>query len=215
MAGNDNSTSRFLVPEATASRPHKTWLTIRKSRFLTQTCHCPTIESAREFIALIKSANPDATHNCWAYLAGPPGDSARVGSSDDGEPHGTAGRPMLNVLLHCGAGQLCAVVSRWFGGIKLGTGGLVRAYQDSVRENLGSLPLVWNIRRENLRIRAEYSYLDRLRQLLARHEARIENETYGSRVEIDAAVPEDAAAELKTALARDGAEIVEKFAPDL
>ena len=67
--------------------------------------------------------------------------TARIGSSDDGEPHHTAGRPMLNVLLHGGIGEIAVVVTRWFGGIKLGTGGLARAYQESVQTNLLDLPV--------------------------------------------------------------------------
>ncbi|MFQ8890076.1 MAG: IMPACT family protein [Bilophila wadsworthia] len=83
---------------------------------------------------------PDATHNCWAYAAGAPGQTSKVGYSDDGEPHGTAGRPMLTMLLHGGVGELSAVVTRYFGGIKLGTGGLVRAYQGMVKLGLETLP---------------------------------------------------------------------------
>src|SRR6185437_606076 len=83
----------------------------------------------------------DATHNCWAYVAGPPGSTSRVGMSDAGEPHGTAGRPMLTVLLHSGVGEIAAVVTRYYGGTKLGTGGLVKAYGGSVQLALESLPL--------------------------------------------------------------------------
>ena len=91
------------------------------------------MEAARAFVEQIRTKHADATHNCWAFVTGAPGHSGQVGFSDDGEPHGTAGRPMLQVLLHCGVGEITMVVTRWFGGVKLGTGGLVRAYQDSVR----------------------------------------------------------------------------------
>ena len=77
----------------------------------------------------------------FAYNAGNPGSTAICGCSDDGEPHGTAGRPMLNVVLHSDVGELCVVVTRYFGGILLGTGGLVKAYQDSVKLALEDLPL--------------------------------------------------------------------------
>ena len=130
--------TRYPIPAAGPDRPHRTELLIRRSRFLAQCAHTPGPEAARAFVESIRRANADATHNCWAYAAGAPGQTARIGSSDDGEPHGTAGRPMLQVLLHCGIGEICVVVTRWFGGVKLGTGGLVRAYQDSVRENLAN-----------------------------------------------------------------------------
>ena len=88
---------------------------------------------------------PDATHNCWAYVAGPPASTGRVGMSDAGEPHGTAGRPMLTVLLHSGVGEIAAVVTRYYGGIKLGTGGLVKAYGGAVLAALEALPRVERI----------------------------------------------------------------------
>lgn len=130
----------YPIPLAGASAPHTASLLIKRSRFLTQIARTGTPEEARAFIERIRSLNTDATHNCWAFVAGPPGSTARIGCNDDGEPHGTAGRPMLQILLHSGVGQICAVVTRWFGGIKLGTGGLVRAYQDSVSNCLASLP---------------------------------------------------------------------------
>ncbi len=97
-------------------------------------------ESARRFIEEVRQEHRTATHNCWAYVAGPAGDSAFVGSSDDGEPSGTAGRPMLTALLYSGVGEIAAVVTRYFGGILLGTGGLVRAYQGAVKAGLKTLP---------------------------------------------------------------------------
>ena len=132
----------YPIPLAGASAPHTASLLIKRSRFLTQIARTGTPEEARAFIERIRSLNTDATHNCWAFVAGPPGSTARIGCNDDGEPHGTAGRPMLQILLHSGVGQICAVVTRWFGGIKLGTGGLVRAYQDSVGDRDAALRLL-------------------------------------------------------------------------
>ena len=85
--------------------------------------HVPTEEDAKIFIARIKDEFPDATHHCWAYVAGPPGDTAQIGMSDDGEPHGTAGKSILTVLLYSEIGETVAVVTRYFGGTKLGTEG--------------------------------------------------------------------------------------------
>ena len=81
----------------------------------------------------------DATHNCWAFQTDEPGSTRSIGCSDDGEPHGTAGKPMLNVLCHSNVGEIVAVVTRYYGGTKLGTGGLARAYSDSVKAALDVL----------------------------------------------------------------------------
>lgn len=112
---------------------------IKKSRFIVHIEHTPDIKSAKAFIALIKEKYKDANHNCWAYVAGRPNDSQVLGFSDDGEPNGTAGKPMLNVLMGSKLGEVTAVVTRYFGGIKLGTGGLARAYGGSLIHALDEL----------------------------------------------------------------------------
>lgn len=127
---------RYLIP----ANFHRVEDSIKRSRFITSVDHAPDTESAREFINRIKTEFPDATHNCWAYASGPPGDTAAVGLSDDGEPSGTAGKPMLNMLLHGGIGEIAVVVTRYFGGTKLGTGGLVRAYSGMVKLGLETMP---------------------------------------------------------------------------
>ena len=134
--------SRFPIPAADAAAPFQTEIIIRRSRFLTHCAHTPGMEAARAFVEQIRTKHADATHNCWAFVAGAPGHSGQVGFSDDGEPHGTAGRPMLQVLLHCGVGEITMVVTRWFGGVKLGTGGLVRAYTDATKAAIEAADVV-------------------------------------------------------------------------
>lgn len=102
-------------------------LVLKKSRFLAQVEPCTSREAALARVAALRAAHPTAAHVCWALMAG--GHSAAV---DDGEPSGTAGRPMLDVLRHQGLEQVLATVVRYFGGVKLGAGGLVRAYTDAV-----------------------------------------------------------------------------------
>ncbi|MEH6457607.1 MAG: YigZ family protein, partial [Cocleimonas sp.] len=114
------------------AKQHRHETIIKRSRFITTIAHASSADEANAFIASIKKEFPDASHNCWAYVAGPAADSAKIGMSDDGEPHGTAGKPMLNVLLHSDIGEIVAVVTRYFGGTKLGPGGLVKAYSGSV-----------------------------------------------------------------------------------
>lgn len=149
----------------------------------------------------IRAEFPDATHNCWAYVAGPPGDSALIGMSDAGEPHGTAGRPMLDVLLHSGIGEVVAVVTRYYGGVKLGTGGLVKAYSGSVQHALASLPTIRKVVRIQMRITAGYADVETLRRTLKEYEAEVIDETYEENVIYITAVPIDAADRFTVAIA--------------
>lgn len=132
----------YLVPNLAPDEIHREEDVVRRSRFIVSLARVSSTEEAKAFIERIRAEHPAATHNCWAFNAGAPEDTAQVGASDDGEPQGTAGRPMLNVLLHSGVGEIAAVVTRYFGGTLLGTGGLVRAYQGSVKQGLDSLPVV-------------------------------------------------------------------------
>ena len=110
----------YLIPNLAAGEWHESELVIRRSRFLTHITRADSPAMAREAIDVMRTRHADATHNCWAFNAGPPGSTAQIGANDDGEPHGTAGRPMLGMLLHSDVGCICCVVTRWFGGIKLG-----------------------------------------------------------------------------------------------
>ena len=135
---------------------------IKRSRFITTLAHASSANEANTFVASIKKEFPDASHNCWAYVAGAPGDTARIGMSDDGEPHGTAGKPMLNVLLHSDIGEIVAVVTRYFGGTKLGSGGLVKAYSGSVKNSLEGLLLIEKRQLVSLILNFEYHISTRL-----------------------------------------------------
>ncbi|WJG10116.1 YigZ family protein [Aliiglaciecola sp. LCG003] len=104
---------------------------IKKSKFIAMATYVTNREQALQALSAIKAAFPDARHHCWAYLLGNPDSPISAAMSDDGEPSGTAGKPILNVLQHKGVGDIILVVTRYFGGIKLGAGGLVRAYSTS------------------------------------------------------------------------------------
>jgi uncharacterized YigZ family protein len=159
---------------------HRVEDTIKRSRFIVTLGQVASPVEAHAFVDTIRNEFPDATHNCWAYLAGAAGDTAYVGMSDDGEPHGTAGRPMLNVLLHSGVGQVATVVTRYFGGIKLGTGGLVRAYAGMVQLGLESLELREKITPVNLEVVLDYSYITLFKRMLSEFEVTIVTEDYGT-----------------------------------
>lgn len=139
---------------------------IKRSRFIVHIGHTPDVSSAREFIAEIKDKYPDAGHNCWAHIAGRPDDSQILGFSDDGEPNGTAGKPMLNVLMGSGIGEITAVVTRYFGGIKLGTGGLVRAYGGTLNNALDELETSEKISEVYVSGTSDYSHQGVIEQIL-------------------------------------------------
>lgn len=190
---------------------HRTESVIKRSRFITSTTHAPSMEDARLFVERIKKEFPDATHNCWAFAAGPPGQTAQVGFSDDGEPHGTAGRPMLTALLHGGVGELSCVVTRYFGGVKLGTGGLVRAYQGAVQENLETLPLRERIIPVKVHVIVDYPHVDRLRRLLPEFEAVLLEETFTADAAFIIMLPQEREADFTLAVTEqtDGTALLE------
>lgn len=179
----------YSIPNLAPGEWHESELVIRRSRFLTHIAKVSSTAEARLAIDEIRTRHADATHNCWAFNAGQPDSTAQVGANDDGEPHGTAGRPMLGILLHSGIGNLCCVVTRWFGGIKLGTGGLVRAYQDSTSKCLETLPVTLLVSQSLLALELHYTDNDRVRRLLAQHGASIREENYGANIRITLTLP--------------------------
>lgn len=139
---------------------------IKKSAFIVHIAHTPTLDDAKAFIKQIQQQYPDARHNCWAHVAGEPSGSHVLGFSDDGEPNGTAGKPMLNVLMGSGIGEITAVVTRYFGGIKLGTGGLVRAYGGSLNNALAELSLATRVPMVTLQGESSYALQGIIEQTL-------------------------------------------------
>ena len=169
----------YQIPDLAPEAIHREEEVIRRSRFIVSLAHTPDPDTAKAFIDRICREFPDATHNCWAYAAGAPGQTSQVGYSDDGEPHGTAGRPMLTMLLHGGVGELSAVVTRYFGGIKLGTGGLVRAYQGMVRLGLETLPTREHMIASRLEVILDYPHITLFRRLLQDYRASVIEENFG------------------------------------
>ncbi|MBK1880219.1 YigZ family protein [Pelagicoccus mobilis] len=125
----------YLIP----SENTEAEIVIQKSRFIAQAFLLESRDDVNGILEGIGTDHPNARHNCYAFIAGAPNDTQAYGFSDDGEPNGTAGKPMLKVLMHSGIGCILVVVTRYFGGIKLGTGGLVRAYTDATNEVLAGL----------------------------------------------------------------------------
>lgn len=164
---------------------------VERSRFITTIQETTTPESAQAFVAELKAEFPDANHNCWAYLVGPPGSTDRIGLSDDGEPHGVAGKPMLTCLQHSGLGDVAVVVTRYFGGIKLGKGGMVKAYTVAVQTSLGQLPRALRIAWCELEMRFDYPLVVPLERRLADFEAELLSTDYAERVSFRLRLPEE------------------------
>lgn len=146
---------------------------IKKSRFLCYLHPCSTEEQAREFFRSIRKLHPSASHHCTAIKIG-----SLMRSSDDGEPSGTAGRPMLDVLAGSSADQLCAVVVRYFGGTLLGKGRLVRAYSGSVRQALEQAELVEEVEAGLWQMQVPYELCGRAENLLSMKKAQIISRDY-------------------------------------
>lgn len=160
----------------TPTRAFEHEIEIRKSRFIACIEPVESRRAAMVALAAIRERWPAATHYCWALLAG-----ADSGAHDDGEPGGTAGRPILNVLQHKQLGNVLAVVVRYFGGVKLGAGGLVRAYSQAVSEALAHAELVEYVVRVQQRFSCEHAQESRVRRACEAQGARIDAVDYTER----------------------------------
>ncbi len=187
---------RYLIPAASVRVEE----VILRSRFITTAAPADTVEAARAFVAEMRAEFPDASHNCYAFVAGPPGSTAQIGMSDDGEPGGTAGRPMLAVLLGCGIGDIAVVVTRYFGGTKLGTGGLVRAYSGGVKAVLAVLPTREKVALAALLASGPYRWVTPVERLLPGFEATVAEQEFAADVTWRITLPEERAAALAAAL---------------
>lgn len=141
---------------------------IKKSLFITQLAHTDGIEQAKAFVSRVKGEHSSARHHCWGFVAGRPGDSMLFGFSDDGEPSGTAGKPILAQLSGSGIGEVTAVVTRYYGGIRLGTGGLVKAYGGGVQQALKGVVTLEKKIVTRLSLELDYAMVPVIRASLSR-----------------------------------------------
>lgn len=176
----------YLVPAET----HRVTTMVSNSRFIASVARANTVDEAKAFLAGIRQEMPDATHHVYAFRVGY-GNSVIEGMSDDGEPSGTAGPPVLAVVRGSDIGDIVMVVTRYFGGTKLGTGGLVRAYGDAARAALESLKTERKIERKTLGIETPYTFYQPIRRLVDEHEGVIDEEEFAADVTILASFPLD------------------------
>ncbi len=180
-----SDSARYPVP----GTRHRAEQTIDRSRFICTVQRASSASDAQEFLREMNDEFADATHNCWAYLIGPPGSTGRSGMSDAGEPHGTAGRPMLTVLQHSGIGDIAAIVTRYYGGTNLGTGGLVKAYGGTVQLALATMSRVDRIDYTEMLVVVGYESISAVQQLLPRFESMSVGEDYGEKANFRLRVP--------------------------
>lgn len=184
-----NPPAAYRVPNHAVSYPCTFEEIIKGSRFTTRLVFTPSVEAAKSFIKQLNTDEPDATHHCWAYIIGNPDSTTLIACSDDGEPSGTAGMPMLNVLKHSGLGDVTAVVTRYYGGTKLGTGGLARAYSGGVKMALEKVSSHFKIYTTPVQLSTSYELQNQVRYLLEEHQAQDINEHFTDKVVIMAKLP--------------------------
>ncbi|MGN6652973.1 IMPACT family protein [Trinickia sp.] len=172
------------MPTFTLAGPVTAELDIRKSRFIAHAIPVADRDAAMQALRLLRDAHPSATHVCWALLAG-----GQSGMSDDGEPSGTAGRPILEVLRHHDLDGVLAAVVRYYGGVKLGAGGLVRAYTDAIASALQQAQRVERIAQAELTVDIDYPDEARVRRWIEQEGAELVDSGYELRVRLVLRMP--------------------------
>ncbi|MFO7169120.1 MAG: YigZ family protein [Chloroflexota bacterium] len=179
-----SNTEPRWVPAGTA----RIEIRVVNSRFIGTAGPAASVDEAKAFIAGVRAEMPDATHHVFAYVIGH-GATKIEGMSDDGEPSGTAGRPTLAVVRGSGLGDVVVVVTRYFGGTLLGTGGLVRAYSDAAKEVLAALPREEKVERRTLAVTVSYAAYEAARRLVAAHMGSIGDEEFAAEVTLLVTLP--------------------------
>lgn len=172
---------RYPIP----AREVRTEIKVSNSRFIATAAPALSVEEARDFIARVRAEFSDASHNVPAYLVGH-GTTVTAHCSDAGEPSGTAGRPMLAVLQGSGIGDIAVVVTRYFGGTKLGTGGLVRAYGDAVKAVLEILPLAEKVPTHTVTLTTPYALFEQVKLLIEKWNGHVLDDSFAADVTLTA-----------------------------
>jgi len=162
---------------------------IKHSRFISVLFRCQSYEELKCALTNVKADYPGANHYCYAFVAAEPQNSIAIGSSDDGEPAGSAGRPMLATLQGANIGEIGAIVVRYFGGTKLGVGGLVRAYSSGIKQGLIQLQTELKQIRYPGSLVCEYSQLKDVEYLLSQYDAIVEDRVFTEKVTLEFEIP--------------------------
>ena len=162
---------------------------IKKSRFIARAAKATDRQEALALVEQARRDYPDARHHCWAYLLGNPASASSAAANDAGEPSGTAGKPILNVIQHKGVGDVLVVVIRYFGGIKLGAGGLVRAYSGAAEAAMSMLPLQQAVPMQQVNLSLAFAKEQFLRHWAEQHQAQVLGVDYATQVIMQLDVP--------------------------
>lgn len=194
----------FSVPAA----PIEVEYEVKKSRFIARAARAENRQQAMQLLEQAKQDFPDARHHCWAYLIGNPHSPVTVAMSDDGEPNGTAGKPILNVLQHKHIGDIMLIVIRYFGGIKLGAGGLVRAYSHAAQLAMTGLQTEMQVPMRHCVVTGGFHAEQPLRHWLEQHEGRVLEVKYSQQIRCQIELPDRELAGLEAFAMGLGAELV-------
>ncbi|PWG64504.1 IMPACT family protein [Bifidobacterium callitrichidarum] len=178
----------------TADQPAHDSLVEKKSEFIGDAAHVDSLDEALAFVAAIREQHPKARHVAYAAVCGGADGRLSERMSDDGEPSGTAGKPILDVLKQSGTTDCVIAVTRYFGGILLGSGGLVRAYSSAASLAMKSARAARIMTARRYRVRLDYPQLARFQQILAQLDGRQEDEEYAADIQLTAVIPSDATA---------------------
>ena len=189
-----------MIQQIPAQAIYQSEIDVKHSRFITQIAHTPNIACANTFLDEVRQLHHKANHNCWARIAGPRSELNGWGSSDDGEPKGTAGKPMLNVLSHSQLCETTIVVTRYFGGIKLGAGGIVRAYSLAVQDALKTLPTIEKIDKFTFTLELPHALVGSIETLLMKTQAEVLTRNWNEKLQLTGQASAPQLAELRKQL---------------
>ncbi|HHJ05881.1 MAG TPA: YigZ family protein [Anaerolineae bacterium] len=176
--------SQYVIP----AKETQIELVISRSRFISTAAYTPGVEAAKAFIAKVRRAYPDASHHVYAFAVGY-GASVTYGMSNAGEPSGTAGKPTLAVVKGCGMGDVTVVTTRYFGGVKLGTGGLVKAYTEAAQIVLAEIPRVEKVEKRAVELAVPYNLYEPVIRLVKRHRGQVTAKKFGAAVSLNLTFP--------------------------
>ena len=188
--------SEYLIPAEESFAE----VEVKRSRFLVTVRPITSMEEMKRFLKEKRVEHPKANHTCWALISGAPADSTGYGFSDDGEPSGCAGKPIFTVLQYSGIGQLGMVVTRYFGGIKLGTGGMVKAYTEAAKAGIESIQTIAYSPMVTLRLEISYAQEPHFRHLLDQENQTNATFSYGQSVIAELTVREGDAVSVEALL---------------
>lgn len=185
MPSHTSSADDYLIPSACSIVEY----TVKKSRFIAWACPATDRTEALQWLSEAQKAYPDARHHCWAYQIGSPNNPTTAAMSDDGEPSGTAGKPIFNVLQHKNVGDIVVIVIRYFGGVKLGAGGLVRAYSHATQMAMAELETTTKVALTQFSATLDFDKESKLRYWLSENQGQLDNVKYTAIIHADCYLP--------------------------